>query len=503
MLASSLNLDRLFNPSNLAMIGASAQAGKWGNIILINILKANFKGRVFPVNPKESSILGFPCFASIGDIPEPIDVALITTPAERVSALVDECGRKQVPFLVIVTSGFSEVSQDGMQLEAEIVAKARHYGIRLVGPNTMGLFGATASLHALMPMLMPLQGTVSMFSQSGNVGVQMMDYGQKEGVGFQKFVSSGNEGDLTCVDYLEYFARDEATRVVLGYIEGIDDGARFLKSAQAVAGRKPIIVMKGGRTGVGSRAAASHTGSMAGPIAINRGAFKQAGVVEVLSSLELIDCAKAFANYPIPKGNRVGIVTRGGGWGVITADACEEAGLIVPPLPADLIREIDQLLPDYWNRGNPIDLVATIRDDPMPTCLRLLAEWDGIDAIIALGAGFQSFNYQFSEAVQEPEELVSAIAFMTELFRRRGESPDTVLEGIAALVRSTGKPIISVSIGSDYAHRHYMERYHVVSFPTPERAVRVLKHMCEYDDFTGKIGGTLENQQSGECHGDH
>ena len=476
----ALNLDSLFNPRSIAMIGASATPGKWGNIILLNILKGNFKGTIYPVNPKAEKILGFPCFPSVADIPESVDMALITTPSHTILPLIDACGEKGIPYLVVVTSNFSEAGEAGVLLEKEMIDKARQYGIRIVGPNTMGVFGAESRLHALMPMLMPIKGSVSMFSQSGNVGVQMMDYGQKEGVGFEKFVSSGNEGDLNCVDYLGYFAEDEKTKVILGYIEGVDPGTDFLPAVQRISGRKPIIMLKGGRTNVGSRAAASHTGSLAGRREVNKAAFRQAGIMEVQGSLELIDCAKAFANYPVPKGNRVGIITRGGGWGVITADSCEESGLVVPPLTEELITQIDPLLPDYWNRNNPVDLVATVANDPMPAIIRMIAEWDGVDAVIVLGAGFRSFEFEYDKELTEPPELMKAIGFMTELFSKSADKPDNILQLIADLVKQTGKPIISVSTGSQYSHKEFTEKYGIVSFPTPERAVRALKMMVDY-----------------------
>lgn len=484
---NNLDLDRLFNPKRVAMIGASANFGKWGNIILFNILKAGFKGEIVPVNPKKKSILGLDCYASVGDIPGEIDLAIITTPSKFVLSMMDEIGAKKIPFAIVVTANFSEAGEVGKAEEVELVASAKKNGIRLVGPNTMGIFSSKSCLHALMPMLMPLHGTVSMFSQSGNVGVQMMDYGQNENVGFEKFVSSGNEGDLSCNDYLNYFAHDKNTKVIIGYIEGIEDGSTFLPIAKMASRKKPIIIMKGGRTRTGSKAAASHTGSMAGSFKINLAAFRQAGIIEAHTSLELIDCAKAFSHYPIPKGNRVGIVTRGGGWGVIAADSCEEAGLEVPELPADIIKEIDKLLPDYWNRGNPIDMVATISHDPMTQIIRLLAEWDGVDSVIALGAGFRSFKIQHSSTTQFSKEVQESLDFLGDLRKQDADKPDPVLQYISDLVKETKKPIFSVSTGSDYAHKHYFENYEIVSYPTPERAVRVLKHMCEYGCYISSL----------------
>ncbi|MBU3914734.1 CoA-binding protein, partial [bacterium] len=258
--------------------------------------------------------------------------------------------------------------------------------------------------------------------------------------------------------------------------------------AREISKKKPILVMKGGRTRAGGSAAASHSGAMAGSMNVFRAAFKQAGVIEASNTQELIDCAKAFSHFPILRGNRIGIITRGGGWGVLAADACEEAGLEVPPLADYLIKEMDKLLPRYWNRKNPVDLVATIASDPFPKCIEMMAEWDGIDAIIALGAGFQAFSYNFSDQLKGPKELMDTVGFMKGYFEDRGKHPNSTLKLIGDLTAQTGKPIISVTIGSDRSQKHYSKQYDVVAFPTPERAVRVLKHMYDYSRFLNSIG---------------
>jgi len=480
------DLDSLFNPDTIAMIGASPTPGKWGYLILLNMLKAGFTGRIYPVNPKAESILGFKCYPTVVDIPESVDLAIITIPSAFVSPVIDECASKQIRNIVLVTSNFSEAGKEGAALEKEIVAKAERQGLRIVGPNTMGIFSSESRLHALMPTLMPLHGSISMFSQSGNVGVQMMDYGIHENLGFSKFVSSGNEAQITCVDYLKYFAADEATKVIMGYVEGFELDTDLLEVTKQITLKKPVVFLKGGKSETGTKAAASHSGSLAGSAPINQGVFRQAGIVEAITSLELIDFAKSFANSPLPAGNRVGIITRGGGWGVLTADACEQSGLVVPPLPDTLIREIDKILPEYWNRGNPIDLVATIMNDPLPACLKMLVDWKGVDAVIVLGAGLQSFSYQVADDLEGPEELMKTVKFIRDLREENAVKPDPNLVLIADLVRQTGKPIVSVSMGSQFSHREFMEKYGILSFPTPERAVGALQKMAEYSRYLAR-----------------
>lgn len=479
-------LDRLFNPRSLALVGASGTPGKWGFFILFNILKGNYTGRVYPVNPGQANILGLDCYKAIADIPDTVDLALITTPAAMVPALIDEVGAAGVPNVVVITSDFSETGPEGEALEVEVVARARRWGMRLVGPNTMGVFSAQTNLHALMPPVVPLHGPVSMFSQSGNVGVQMLFWGIDEGIGFNKFVSSGNEGDLTAKDYLEYFAADKATQVIAAYLEGLDPNSGFFETARKITAQKPVAVLKGGRTRSGGRAAASHSGALAGASNVVRAAFKQAGIIQAEGSQELMDVAKALSVYPVPRGKRVGILTRGGGWGVLTADACEENGLDVVPLPDELIAKFDAILPKYWSKGNPVDTVASVQSDPYVDCLRVMAEWDGVDAVLALG-GSAKRRLEHKSDIKAPEAFLKALRDAVDITDRLVAAPDMISELIRGLVDETGKPIISVSLGTVDLHMHLLKDYGVVSFPTPERAVRVLKLMADYGQYLQSV----------------
>jgi acyl-CoA synthetase (NDP forming) len=476
------NLDRLFNPRHLALIGASSTPGKWGFFVLLNIIKGNFKGTLYPINARAREVLGCPCFARIADVPGPVDLAVIATPAETVLGLIDECAAKQVPNLVVITSDFSETGPEGEALEREVVDKARGVGIRLVGPNTMGIFSSESSLHALMPPVEPLRGPVSMFSQSGNIGTQILAWGVDAGIGFEKFVSSGNEGDLSCVDYLNYFTQDEATRVILAYLEGVDPDSGFLEAARRAALSKPVVVFKGGRTQAGTRAAASHSGALAGSYRIYRGLFRQTGLIEAATTQEIMDCAKALTVFPIPRGNRVAVLTRGGGWGVITTDACEEAGLIVPPLPENLVKKLDNILPHYWSRNNPVDMAAVITAEPFMKCLEILTRWEGIDAVIALG-GRASIPGRVAGKPRVHEKLKDQEGLLKQIAARYQESHTQVMHYTAALIRETGKPIISVTMGSQDFHKESLEVYGLASYPTPERAVRVLRMLADYGRF--------------------
>ena len=483
MAMNSNTLERLFNPESIALIGASATPFKWGSIIPLNILKGDFQGKFFPVNPGLDALLGQKCYPSVADIPGPVDVALVTTPAKTLPDIVRQCGEKGVAFLLVITAGFSETGPEGKASEKRLIESAKTSGMRVVGPNSMGIYSARSKLHALMPPIMPLKGPVSMFSQSGNVGVQMLAWGADEGVGFEKFVSSGNEGDLNSADYLKFLADDEATRVILTYMEGVDPDIALFSATAEASRKKPVLLFKGGRTGAGEKAAASHTGAIAGSHRVFEAAMHQAGVIEMRSSQTLMDCAKAFSNCPIPEGKRVGILTRGGGWGVITSDCCEENGLVVPPLPDSIVKAIDKLLPSYWSRGNPIDMVATISHDPFLECLSLLAEWNGVDAVIALGAIRATYRFKASEKVTGPAELMEAMDRVRAHQKNLSAQPDAILAGIKNLMDATGKPIIAVSIGTDSVHKATLRDYRVVSYPTPERAVRVIAHMAAYAAF--------------------
>lgn len=481
-----MNLDTIFKPKSIAFIGASNNYMKWGFIVLANLIQGGYKGRIFPVNPKEKKILNLDVYSDVLSIPEPVDVVIITTPAETVTKIISDCVKKGIPSAIVISAGFSETGETGKKLEKEMVDTAASGNIKIVGPNTMGVVGTSVNLSAIMAPVQPTSGTVSFVSQSGNVGTQLLALGESRGIGFSKFVSSGNEGDLKCEDYIEYFGEDTETNVILTYVEGLDNGRKFLDIARKVSRKKPIVIFKGGQTNAGATAAASHTGVLAGKQEIYESAFKQAGIIKAASTDELLDLALGFSKLPMPVGKRVGIITWGGGWGVVTADACEKMGLDVVKLPEWAISELDKILPPYWSRGNPIDLVGTTDRRPHFQALEILTRCENVDGIIALGivgasSAFAALGERFktSRAFEIPAEFVDGMIKMVERVDAK------FAKKINELIREFGKPIIGASIAPQESKLKY-EGEEIIIYPTPEKAATVLAKLYEYRNILDK-----------------
>jgi acyl-CoA synthetase (NDP forming) len=481
-------LDTLFNPKTIAVIGASSNYMKWGFIIPTNILTGEYKGQLFLVNPKEKKIFSKEVHPSLEAVPEDIDVAIIVTPADKVASVMEDCVRKGVKAAIVITAGFSETGEKGAQLENEVLNIAQKGGVIVVGPNTMGVYSASTSLYALMPPVRPRPGRVAFVSQSGNLGTQLLDMGDAVGIGFSKFVSSGNEGAMRCVDYLRYFGRDPETKVILAYLEGLkgnEGGREFMEVAKEITKRKPIIVYKAGRSEAGARAAKSHCGALAGSKRVFDAAFRQCGIIQASTIEELLDLAKAFEGSPLPKGKRVGILTWGGGYGVVTADACEEAGLEVARLCPNLVAELDRILPPYWSRGNPVDLVGTLDRKSHLKCLDLLARSDDTDATIALGviSGASRFVELILKSPSVPD-VKGAEAF-SEIFEKGDED---FINEISRLVEQHKKPVVAVTLTS--AVEGVVEKLrkwkNILVYPAPEKAAKILSKLYEYQRYLDK-----------------
>ncbi len=487
--SSSSGLDAVFDPKSVAVIGASSTFGKWGQIILSNIVAGKFQGKIFPVNPKEKIICGLPVYKHIYDITEPVDLAFITTPAKTIPGILKECGKKRIKGVVLITSGFSETDEAGKKLERQIVDICRERNVTLVGPNTMGIICPYAGLFATGTHTRPRKGSVAFVSQSGNLGNQLIHWAEQQGIGVSVFVGSGNEAALACTDYLEYLERDPHTNIIILYIESVGDGRHFLDVAKRINRKKPVIVLKGGKTKAGRTAAASHTGSMSGEHSAFRAACRQAGVLDVRFPTELLDLSAGFSSLPLPKGNRIGIVTLGGGWGVVTADECNQRGLIIPDIPESIIQTIGKYLPPFWSRGNPVDLVGS-RDLDVPlVAVEELLKWDGIDAVISLGiVGRFEYVRLLTQSTREVDKAVSS-EFLDQMETFSQEYEKTYIAKIVELMETYEKPVIGVSLantGEGVVRPVDGRRYSGVFYQTPENAVNVIARMVTYNRFVGQ-----------------
>src|SRR3954447_1130589 len=394
-------LEAIFAPQSVAIVGASPDPIKLGHRVLRNIVDNGYAGRVFPIHPAAPTILDLPTFPSVLAVPEPIDLAVIVVPSQAVLAVVDECGKHGVRGLVVITAGFKEVGGAGKELERKLIDLVRAYGMRMVGPNCLGIIDTTSKLNASFAALMPEAGQIAFMSQSGALCTAILDWSKPEGIGFSRFVSLGNKGDVDEVALLQAWGDDPANRVILAYLEGINDGSAFIKTAQAVTKRTPVIAIKSGTTQAGTRAISSHTGSLAGSERAYEAAFSQSGILRANTMEELFDYAMAFAYHPLIAGNRLAIVTNAGGPGIIATDAAERNGLALAQFTPETIELLQRDLPPAASVFNPIDVIGDARSDRYRVGLAAALADPNVDGALIL------FTPQ---AGSEPEETARVIA---------------------------------------------------------------------------------------------
>ena len=374
----SKSLEDFFRPKSIAVVGASADSRKIGYATLKNIIISNYQCDIYPINLKEKEILGYKCYKKIGDVPGNIDIVVISVPAPIVPQVLRECKEKKVKYVIIISSGFSEAGNEGLEDELREIIKGSK--MRVLGPNVMGYKNASDDLDVSFVFGNPRKGNVALISQSGALGIGMIYLANKEFMGVSKIIGVGNKLDLDDDDLIDYFAQDPDTKVVGLYVESVKDGRAFMNSIKAC--NKPVLVVKAGRSQAGARATASHTGSMAGSDKIYSAAIKQAGGIRCRDVVELFDMARALAGQPPAKGNRIGIITNGGGLGILLTDACEANGLVVPKLSPETYKRIDKALPDIVKPNNPVDLVGDAGFERYEACTRILLEDPNIDGLI-------------------------------------------------------------------------------------------------------------------------
>jgi acyl-CoA synthetase (NDP forming) len=480
----------IFYPQSIAFIGASAQMGKWGHMLMANTISGGYEGQVFLVNPKTDTIAGRKTYPTVCDIPDPVDLAVVTIPAAGVLDLIPQLKEKDIHNMLLITSGFGETGKKGRQLEARLVKAARKADILILGPNTMGICNPHIHFYCTGFPAKPRAGSTTMVSQSGNMGVQLLAFAEQQGIGIRGFCGSGNEAMMCIEDYLDGLEVDTLTRTAVLYVESVKNGRRFFEGARRVGHKKPIVLLKGGESQAGKRAAASHTGALTTDKRVFDAVCRQAGIVKVDFPMELLDLGAAFSSLPLPKGNRAAIMTLGGGWGVVTADLCARFGLDVIALSPDIVAAIDQILPPYWSRSNPIDLVGE-RDPNIPRAvLELLLKWDGCDAVINLGiVGRRQVLKSHGASVLKADPTYSA-DFIKKIHEDFKKFEQDYIAQIIDLMKTYQKPVFGVSMLPDEKHQtvypHKNSEFKGVFFPTPERAVGAFAKMVQYQKFLSR-----------------
>jgi acyl-CoA synthetase (NDP forming) len=468
------HLAAVFEPHSVAVIGASEDPAKWGGSVMRNLRDGGYGGALYPVNGRGGTVLGVTAFASLADLPETPELAIVALGGVQAVAVVAECGRLAVPAAVVIAAGFAEAGDEGAALQKELARAAFEGGVTLVGPNCMGVLCTRSRLNAVgFVSLRPDEGALSVVSQSGNIGSQLLMSAERRGIGVQKYVSSGNQAATDANDFLEYLAGDAATGPVILYLEGVGDGRRFFDVARHTTPHKPVIVLRGGLSAAGRRAASSHTGALAGSAQVFAAAARQARVIAVGDPEEALDVACVLTSLPRPAGRRVAVVTLGGGWGVLAADALAAHGLQLAELPPDVLAAVGELLPAFWSHGDPVDLVATLAHGVPERVIELVAASDAVDAVLTLAligspSSGRAAPHQRAEDVPKGEEEVN-------------ERERALLAHIAAVMQRTGKPVISVPLSPlDRSVFPELGPWAPVLLPSPGAAVRALAKATWY-----------------------
>jgi len=463
--AAAASVGTLVAPQSIAVVGASRSRGTIGGEVFHNLLATGFTGPVYPVNPHARVVQSVAAYPSIGDVPGPVDLAVIVVPAASVLDAARESAAKGVHALVVISAGFAETGADGVRLQRELLAICRDAGIRLVGPNCMGIMNTAGAvrMNATFAPNFPPAGRVGFMSQSGALGLAIIDEVARRGIGLSSFVSVGNKADVSGNDLIQYWASDPATDVMLLYLESFGNPRKFARLSREIGRTKPILVVKSGRSVAGVRATSSHTGALVAASDVTVDAlFRQTGVVRTETLAELLDAAALFATQPLPAGPRVGIVTNAGGPAILCADACEARGLDVPPLPESVRAALRAFLPAEASVANPVDMIASATPEQYARAVATLAASDAVDAIVAIF---------IPPLVTQLAEVAAAIATVAR------ELPRPV-------------PLIAVLMSEDRAQAVLAEA-RVPIYPYPEDAARALAHAAAHAQWRARPEGTV------------
>ncbi len=444
-------------PRSVAVVGASRDPEKLGHVVLSNILKSGYQGKTYPVNPHAEEISGLKCYSSVLDISEPVELAIIALPAKFVASALEECGKKGVSGAIVISAGFREASSEGIRMERELLQIAKRYGMRMLGPNCLGVIDTICPINASFAADMALPGQIAFMSQSGALCTAILDWSLGEGVGFSRFVSIGNKADLSEVDFLRAWSEDPHTKVIIIYLEGVDNGREFMETARQVARKTPIIAIKSGTTQAGSRAVSSHTGTLAGSERAYDAAFSQSGVLRAQTMEELFDYSLAFAYQPLLKGNRIAIITNAGGPGIMATDAAERAGLQLASLQRKTIRGLRANLPPAANTLNPIDVLGDALADRYALALRFAIKDENVDGVLVV------LTPQAMTQISETAHAIGQV--FSEL--------------------DSGKPILTCFMGQRGVSPgvKILASYNIPNYAFPERAVGAMKAMFQHHQW--------------------
>lgn len=451
-------LEKLFNPSAIAVIGASDRPHSVGYKVFKNLVTGNFIGQIYAVNPKHQHVQGQPCFSTIKDINQPIDLVVITTPAKTIVPILFECGEKGIKTAIVISSGFSETGVIGKELEKQLLDVAHHYGIRIIGPNCLGVMQTHIKMNATFDNNFALPGNMAFVSQSGALSAAILDWGIEKDIGFSTLVSLGNSADIDFGDVLDYLAMDPHTKSILLYIEGIHNARHFMSGLRAAARLKPVIAIKAGRRSQGSRAALSHTGALIGDDDVFDVALRRAGVVRVMTIEELFSAAEILSSNYRVQGNRLFVITNGGGAGVIAADRASDLDVVLPKITENMISELSKVLPSQWSHQNPIDIIGDATPERYHATLDICKKYDNFDALLTI-----LVPVAMSKPIEVAKQLIND-------------------------AKKSHKPILACWMGNKHVKSSWkmFNKHKIPCFDTPEKAVQAFSYLSDYQ-FNQKL----------------
>ena len=452
----TLNLDRIFTPRSIAVVGASDEEGTVGFALMRNLIDMKFEGKIYPVNIRKQEILGFKAYASVEHIPEVVDLAVIATPARTVPDIVEQCGKSGIMGLVIISAGFKEIGTEGRTLEEQIVEIKKKYGLRIIGPNCLGVLRPSNNLNVTFLNKMPKPGNIAFISQSGALGSAILDWAMHENIGFSNFVSIGSMIDVDFGDLIDYFGTDPKTKSILMYVEGLSNARKFMSAARHFARTKPIIVVKTGKFSESAKAAASHTGSLTGEDLIYDKAFKRAGIVRVEEIADLFNCAEVLGTQPLPRGPNIAIITNAGGPGVMATDAVIAKGGKMAQLSPTTMETLNSALPNFWSHGNPIDILGDAKADRYKATVEACLKDENVDGILIIYT---------AQAVGNAVEIANAI---TELVKSKTYQNKTIVASF-------------MGYGAVEEANRVFSQNSIPTYTTPEQAVKTYMYMYQYE----------------------